>query len=503
MPVALTNDSSLPPRPKPRRPLLILAGAALVVLLLLPIWIVHFPPLLDYPNHLASGFVLGHLHDSRFDFSQYYGAQWGLKPYVAVDFLTTSFAKILPAQIAGKLVLSLGVLALPLSVWFFLRQANPHQEALAAWALIAAYNIFFFYGFMGYFCSISLLFFSVTLWLRFLDRQTAARWLLACAAITVTYFFHVFGWLFLGLIVCVYSLTRPRIREWLLSAALFLPTGFLYFIFSRAAQQQSGAEFRTASDKLESFWTIIHGYSSLLDWISLAAFAAVFVVGVIRNGEARWNWRWILVSLAMLIAYIALPLGYGDGWNIDIRALPVLFVLLLAVATFGKRARWFVPIALLLFVVRTVNIIEHFRAAQPELQAMAQAFSMTPMNARVLPIVEGNDEDPIAQPYPHFWAYGVIRRGWFSPYLFTLPGLLPLQVKADVYDPDGFWNLSYESAPDWAQVRADFDYVWAYDVGKFEAGLDTIGDLVYANGKLDLYRIRKPPAPPQPASGNP
>lgn len=478
-----------------RRPLAFAGLAAIAALLLAPIWSVRFPPLLDYPNHIASGFVLGHLHDPRFEFGEYYGSKWGMNPYVAVDFTVTSLSRYIPSQYAGKLVLSFGVLALPLCVWFFLRQANPGQDSLAAWALLASYNIFFFYGFMGYFCSISLLFLTVGLWLRFLNRKTIGAWILTCAALTLTYFTHIFGWLFAALIIGVYSLSRPRIREWLLSGALFVPSAIFYFISSRAAQQQSGAEFRTAADKFESFWNIIHGFSPRLDWISIAAFAGLFVVGLIRNRASRWNWRWLLVSLAMLAAYIALPIGYGDGWNIDIRALPVLFLLLLATVNIGKRARWFVPIALLLFVIRSGNITAHFRAGQPQLEAMAAAFDMTPMNARVLPIVEGTDEDPIAQPYPHFWAYGVIERGWFSPYLFTLPGLLPMQIKVDVYDPDGFWDLSYDAPPDWAQVREDYDYVWAYDVGKFDAGLDTIGDPVYTSGKLELYKIRKSAAP--------
>jgi hypothetical protein len=117
---------------------------------------------------------------------------------------------------------------------------------------------------------------------------------------------------------------------------------------------------------------------------------------------------------------------------------------------------------------------------------------MTPPNARVLPIVEGQDEDPIWQIYPHFWAYGVIERGWYSPYLFQLPGLLPLRITTELYDPDGFWNLKYDAPPNWAQVREDYDYVWAYDVARFDGGLQGIADVVYTSGKLKFYRVRKP-----------
>lgn len=33
------------------------------IILVAPVWSVKYPPLVDFPNHLASAFVLSHLHD--------------------------------------------------------------------------------------------------------------------------------------------------------------------------------------------------------------------------------------------------------------------------------------------------------------------------------------------------------------------------------------------------------------------------------------------------------
>ncbi|MFZ0819593.1 MAG: hypothetical protein WAM91_05955, partial [Candidatus Acidiferrales bacterium] len=191
-------------------------AAALFVLLaaaiLLPIWIVHYPSLLDFPNHVASAFVLGHLHDPSYTFGQYYAGQWGLKPYIATDFMMMELAKIVPPLVAGKIVLSLGALGLPLAAWFFLRQVHPGEDALAFWFLLAAHNIFFRYGFIGYFCSLGLMFLMLGLWLRWLKKPSILRWSFACLALTATYFSHIFGFIFAMLIVGLYSLTRPRWR---------------------------------------------------------------------------------------------------------------------------------------------------------------------------------------------------------------------------------------------------------------------------------------------------
>lgn len=471
--------------------------------LLLPIWIVHFPPLLDYPNHLASSFVLGHLHDPSYDFSRYYAADWNFRPYITTDFVMDVLGRIMPPLVGGKLVLSLGALGVPLAAWFFLRQANPGQDSLAFWYLLAGHNIFFRYGFVGFYWSLALLFLTLGLWLRYLKEPSVSRWLVTCLALTATFFTHIMGFFFAGLIMGIYSLTRPRLREWIRSAALYAPGIICYFAASRVVEHQSdGGIFRTFSDKLDTFWLILHGNSDLLDEISLAAVVALFILGWAWNREFKWQWRWVAVAIGVFITFAALPVGYGDGYEIDIRALPVLFISLFVIARFGRRGWWFVPLAILLFTARTYDLTKNFRAAQPELSGLAQSFTMTPPNARVLPMVAGYDEDPILQFYAHFWAYGVIERGWFSPYLFQIPGLLPLRITADTYTLDDFWDLSYDEKVDWAQVQDDYDYVWAYNVPKFDSGLQSIGEMIYKSGKLEFFRIRKvaapPPAPPPP-----
>ena len=138
---------------------------------------------------------------------------------------------------------------------------------------------------------------------------------------------------------------------------------------------------------------------------------------------------------------------WGEGSDLDIRVLPFLFVAILATARVGRRAKTLAAIPLLLFAARTVSVTRHFREAQPVLAGLARSFDAVPRDALVLPIVEG-DEDPIERPFTHFWAYGVIRRGWFSPYLMDAPGETPMRIIHDSYTPDGFWNLVYDEPPD-------------------------------------------------------
>src|SRR5260370_17875847 len=111
--------------------LLILAAA-----LLAPIWSAAFPPLLDYPNHLARSFVLAHLSDPAFTFSRFYRADWGAYPYLGMDASLAVLGRLFPIETAGRGFLSLCAFSLPWAAWVFLRQVYPHESPTPLFALL-------------------------------------------------------------------------------------------------------------------------------------------------------------------------------------------------------------------------------------------------------------------------------------------------------------------------------------------------------------------------------
>src|SRR6266481_9127346 len=163
------------------RPVMILILAAA---LLTPIWMVPFPPLLDYPNHLARSFVLAHINDPAFTFARFYRADWGAYPYLGMDASLAVLGRLFPIETAGRVFLSLCALALPAAAWFFLRQVNPGDDATALWALLIACNVFFLEGFLNFDLSLAVGFLALGLWLRWLAKQTVARWVSSVFAFT-------------------------------------------------------------------------------------------------------------------------------------------------------------------------------------------------------------------------------------------------------------------------------------------------------------------------------
>jgi hypothetical protein len=465
----------------------------LASMLLAPIWLVAFPPLLDYPNHLARAFVLAHVNDAHFSFRNFYRADWGAYPYLGMDASLAVLGRIFPIETAGRVYLSLCVLALPGAAWFFLRQAQPKSDAAFLWALLIAYNVFFLEGFLNFDLSIAVGFVALGVWLRWLGGPSRGRWIAALVAFTALYFTHLIGFVIAGLVIAAYlAVWRRSFFYWLWSGALALPGIAFYLRSSRVGLGVSEVVFHGWNEKIGSLEMIVHGYWPALDWISFAALVVWFVAAWWRNPEFRLEYKWVAVAAFLFALFWVIPWSWGEGSDLDIRVLPFLFVIILATASVGRRARILAAIPLLLFFARTVSVTQHFREAQPDLDGLARSFNVVPRDALVLPIVEG-DEDPIERPFTHFWAYGVIRRGWFSPYLMDAPGETPMRIIHDSYTPDGFWDLTYDAPPDWQQVQSDYDYVWAYDVQKFSDQLTQIGEPIYTSGSLTVYRIRKGP----------
>jgi len=464
--------------------LLFLLAAALLV----PIWSVSYLPLVDYPNHLASAFVLAHLTGVRFHFGRYYAAHWGTFPYLTMDWILLGLQWLMPIDTAGRLLLSLCAMSVPAATWFFLRRANPGQQGLALWSLLIAENLYFFlYGFINMQLSLALCLVVVGIWLDFLERPRITLWLLLVLLTTLLYFTHLMGFGVAGILITLYAiLSRTGLRQLLVSWLLFLPGTFLFLSSHSRLKSSWSWQFRGIGAKLSGLLAAMAGAYPALDFLTLAVIVLAIVLASSQNREFRWNRRWLAVAGSLFLLYWIFPARYGTGMNADRRLLPFLFVFALASVRVGRKMRELAIIAILLFLVRAGALERQFISEQPELTQMALSIAAIPENARVLPLVGWAGGSP--QPERNLWAYGVIRRGWFSPCLFHDPGVQPLQVTSRLYDPYGpaFGKLG---TIDWNRVSSDYGYVWALDVPQFADKLAAMGKPVFQSGKLQVYRM--------------
>jgi hypothetical protein len=458
--------------------------------LVAPLWMVPHPPLVDYPNHLARAFILAHLDDPGF--AKYYAADWGLRQYLLMDLALVALQKIVSMDVAGRLLLTVVLLALPPAVWFFLRAASPGHESPAAWSLLLCHNFFFLTGLVNLQLSLALCFLVLGLWLRYVSAPRPARWAQLAICATLLYFTHIVGF---GVAVLAATWLALRVRwdrrvvAW--AAAAFLP-GLVLFAIASGGSSASAVEFGSLGSKPLVPLIAIEAYSQALDYATFAVMVAALFFVWWRNPEFRWNGPWLEICLLLYLLYWILPVRLWTGTYVYLRLVPFYWVAALAAARLGRRARWLLPLALLLFAVRTVHLTRYWVGEQPFLDSLARSFDSVPDHARVLPLVQWRGEKKqVLLDYSHFWAYGVIEKRWLVPYLFHDPGVHPLRISAAAYVPGAgeYPPMIYRAPPDWEQVRRDYDYVWAFHVPEFDAELARIGAVAYEGGELKLYRL--------------
>jgi hypothetical protein len=462
--------------------------------LTLPFLFVHEPPLLDYANHLARTFVLHHLHDSAFHFAEYYRADWKPYPYILWDLLLLALQQFLPVETSGKLLLMLTTALLPTAVAWFLWQANRTAIKLSLLACAMSCYVLFLWGFTAYHLGVGFCFLMVGTWLWYRREPSVMRAALFVIVSFLTYFAHLLGFASAAFILVLYELTAFNWREWLRLACFLAPPSLLFLWARPGLSQQNRLEWRPLIAKWQTLRNIpIQGYDERLDQIFLCGLVLCLLVAVVRNRELRVNWRWLAVTIGFFGIFLLLPYGWGESFDIDVRLVPPLCLLPLAIFRVGRRANWIAVLAVALTVLRVFNITTGFQNETQKSAAMNRGIEQIARNARVFPLVDTcKDEDPLDYYYVHYWAYAVIRRGAVSPYLFDIPGQTPMRITWEPYISDGYWGHCYDVEPDWALVAADYDYIWSYGDQRFSRGISEIADKVFEESPLIVYRVRKP-----------
>src|SRR5258708_39533950 len=108
--------------------------------------------------------------------------------------------KVVSIDLAGRLLLSLCVLAVPAAAWLFLLEANPGAEMLAFWTLLTAQNYYFFLtGMLNMQLSLALCLVVLAAWVRWLKNPRVISWCLLLVAVNAADFSDPFCFAISGL----------------------------------------------------------------------------------------------------------------------------------------------------------------------------------------------------------------------------------------------------------------------------------------------------------------
>lgn len=467
--------------------------AALAIVLVLPLWIVKYPPILDYPNHLARWFVLAHIHDPHYRFNQLYSADWKPYPYILLDVLAVAMQRVVSIYLVGKLILTACVLSVPLSAWYFLRRANPENQYFALFAALIAYNPQFLMGSLQNELSTSICFLMLGLWITYTDHPTLKRWLALTLVVTLLYLTHLIGFAVAGIIVTAFAvLSRKSFKVIASSWAAFFP-GFVLYAYSQHNLPHKAPliiHYESISERIRGLAFPLRGYTRALDALAVAVLCVIVVWAFTRDRGTRQTRCWAGTAAILVALYFVVPTGVGSGGYVNFRILLFAFIVALAGIPKFTRREWVTTAAAALVVARCIDVSYHFELAQPQMRQLQAAISVVPSESRVLAVeaASNSDQSMFLRPI-HVYAYGIVDRGWLTPSLFHLDGVQPIRVRSDIYCPNVFCGPLNDSEPDWQRVNQDYQIVWIYGSSEYLPDIERLGTRVFTDGKVSIYRM--------------
>lgn len=414
---------------------------ALAVLLsaaaLYPVFSVEIPPLADYPNHLARAHIIASI-DASPELRSNYQVSWPLSPYLTMDWIMSSMARIMPVYEVGRLFVALtlvtivaGALAVHLALF----------KRLSPWPLFVhlfLFNHLLAWGFLNFLFAVGLSLLALAAWIATARWPMWLRAILFTAASVAIFFTHVFALGIYALTIAGLELDRAwrargdkpapiLLRDLAAAAAQFVAPIVLWLM----APMTMAEATMDAGSLLRALVTPVMMYGELLDGLTFAFVGFVLMLGFwSRSLRLAAPVRVPLAILAVAAVVLTLsPIGLWAEWRIPL----ALCLLLVAATEFRPRRLKSAAIvlcgALVLYGARVVTTAETWQHYNRHYEELRLASASIAKGARLLPVFD-------SQPYRMDRAVitgsmsliTIIERAVFVPFLFTNPTILPVHV---------------------------------------------------------------------------
>ena len=438
--------------------------ASLSILNVWPFFWFQYLPFMDHPSHLLKANILAHLHSPLFQYDRFFSVNPLPVPNLLSDYLIAILGQVLPIDIASRMVIGLAMVALPLSVWFYLSRTRPGTEPWALFAVPMAWSRFLFFGNENFCLAVPLLF----LLLGFLGPQDS-RWSRRTSATllglaTLIYFSHFLVFAVAGLAITLHFLLGQRdLRHAVLHFVPVAPGSLLTLVwFSQKEAEGIPAEWSfNLFEKIGSFTESLcpvpwGGVTQSVAWqcfcLSLLAFLGMRAYRLFSTPVMRCP-----IMLFCFCCGIAFCL---QRWTIifipDQRmwwmALLIGFALLPRVSAKSHRTLGIFVLPLVVGTIISVGAL--FSLPNQQLAQVEEAFATFPKGMRVLYF-----GDPALPTHLHrAFEYYHLRKGGRSTMQFAGRDQAVVYKDGCFLTPSGpqFEIYSYSAAA-WIPYLAEFD----------------------------------------------
>jgi len=435
-------------------------AALLVVLLMVlaPIWIVKYPGMVDYPNHLARCYIFAHYQANPL-WRQRYVLDLSPLPNLAIDLIVTPLLRILPLIVAGKVFLSLAAALYVLGCSVVGRAVIGKPNWLALVCAFTFYNSALLFGFVNYVFGIGVFLCAFAFWLRVRNAMTPLRFFLCCLLSLAAYFAHLSSVVILGIACCTIALldfVRDRkirgliVKLVWLACPVFLMAGFL-----KSSGQIGTIDWGSPSEKLIALLAPVRSYSVALDVGVI--FVLLLCALAMRRGSKVHGVA--IAGLILFVLFLITPLVLFTSSAADSRyVIPAYMLLILSIEPrWGRWQKAALAVALAAMAIRAGSITANWLTISHRSEQVLAMGQILPQGTRIYAIKPALNPSKLDRGFIHVIQFWTVSRGAEISTLFALPGQQPLVFRQPPCGGPGSDN------PQWEKCLASYDYVWTDD----------------------------------------
>jgi hypothetical protein len=444
-----------------------LALALAFVVVVLPLSLAEYPPLVDLPFHAAQTSIIRHYLDPSWHFREQFTLHPLEVPYLSMYGIGAVASLALPIGVAAK-VMAVSMLFLPpvgLAVLFWGMRKSPWLGLFGlslTWCTLTQWGFLSFMGALGLFAM------SLGLALRVVDRPSPLARLALAVALVAVFFTHVYrapfaiaGTLLAG--AAVYPATR-RFRPLLIS---ILPALGVFMVWLAVRPASLAEHFtgpaldlgRLAEVRRHLFGSFtppeplpqsaLGAYEARLAWTMLATLGVAFAVSIASGSVGRRPderserdrlWSRGVTALPLVIAavltilYLTLPMKIGSWWYVYPReAVGALLFLLAAMPDLPamRGRRWSVLALAAVASVPMAGFVARqyarFDAQTRDFAAIVAEIPKAPKLFYLIYQLRGTDRR--ISPYLHLPAWVQAEKGGALDFHFAAWNLFPVRYR--------------------------------------------------------------------------
>lgn len=484
------------------------------LLLMVPIWVVDFPPLTDLPQHVAQ---IRMLLEALSHPDSSYTIQW-LTPY------SLAYASIIigwfigTPLLAGKIAFSLIVAVNTIVLHWFVRRQNGSVNSVVL-SSVCLYSSVLYWGFIQFYFGFSIF----LVWLQILFNPPQKKWkelVLICMWPLFLYFTHILWCAVACFVLLIHDIgMRYRIRQIAVRWSMLIPMLVLVSIWY---PQLMGSTFDSPTSwqstpwaRLLQFWEwpdlFLGGLRGSWETCIFCFMLAWIFFGSIRMGKGLFRTPVFYVGILLLLLSVLLPSRYQNTILFHKRWAP--FALIMILVSLGEPFLRESAKRLKAIFVWAVLVIHVFLTAAAwmaweakEMDGVGEVFHAIPQNARVVGLSYiARSEFLKNYPFIQTFAYAQVASGGelnFSFADFRISLVVYTQSRFQVnpnMKPGAPPYVRWQSGLEWYPERFSahdarfFDYIIVHADDEVQTKFRRVPMWSYMNGGRNwaLYKIRK------------